>query len=233
LLYESSDEIILKDYVNNDWDDDFATRKSTINYLKTFVRSKQALIWLNSFIDNCVASQKSKTEIFCARADQNQLSFVTSSTQRKKSSVQTIIWLTSQRTNSYKENKPSIDSRIAQETAWQLKRSKSRLIIRNFSHSLVWFFSQSINRNLLHLIVQLLHREQCCFREVQCFFIKSLSALSFLDVQDNKSRSVITILSEIMQLLRYSRYKAIASSIFYQKSNLNSCRLNLYHFPLT
>ncbi len=40
---------------------------------------------------------------------------------------------------------------------------------------------------------------------------------AFNDVQDNKSRSVVTILSEITWLLQYMKYKVIASSIFYQK----------------
>ena len=35
------------------------------------------------------------------------------------------------------------------------------------------------------------------FQRSTAFLIKSLSVLSFLDVQDNKSRSVVTILSEI------------------------------------
>ena len=39
------------------------------------------------------------------------------------------------------------------------------------------------------------------FQRSTAFLIKSLSVLSFLDVQDNKSRSVITILSEITRLL--------------------------------
>ncbi len=55
------------------------------------------------------------------------------------------------------------------------------------------------------------------FQKSTAFLIKSLSVLPFLDVQDNKSRLVVTILSEIMQLLQYMKYKAIASSIFYQK----------------
>jgi len=39
------------------------------------------------------------------------------------------------------------------------------------------------------------------FQRSTAFLIKSLSVLSFLDAQNNKSRSVVIILSEIMQLL--------------------------------
>jgi len=44
-------------------------------------------------------------------------------------------------------------------------------------------------------------QETTLFQRSTAFLIKSISVLSFLNVQDNKSRSVITILSEIMQLL--------------------------------
>jgi len=44
------------------------------------------------------------------------------------------------------------------------------------------------------------------FQRSTTFLIKSLFVLSFLDVQDNKSRSVVTVLSEIIQLLFFLNF---------------------------
>ena len=114
-------------------------------------------------------------------------------TQKKESSIQTVIWLINRRANSHEENKSSIDFRTAQKTAYWRKNR---------------------NRTLLRSKVA---QETTLFQRSTAFLIKSLSVLPFLGAQGNKSRSVVTILSEVTRLLRYTRYKAIASSIFYQK----------------
>ncbi len=72
------------------------------------------------------------------------------------------------------------------------------------------------NRNRTSLRPKIAQRTTL-FQRSRAFLIKSLSVLPFLDAQGNKSRSVVTILSEVTRLLRYLKYKAIASSIFYQK----------------
>jgi len=113
------------------------------------------------------------------------------------------------RANSHEKNKSLIDFKTAQKTTY-------------------WW--QNWNRILLRLKIA---QRTTLFQRSTAFLIKSLSVLSFLDVQNNKLRSVITILSEITWLLWYMKYKAIVSSIFYQKSNLDSCRLDLYHSHLT
>ncbi len=140
-----------------------------------------------------VKNRKSKIEIFRAHAGQNRRRNESSSTQKKESSIQTVIWLINRRANSHEKNKSSIDFKTAQKTAYWCKN---------------W------NQTLLHLKIT---QKTTLFQRSTVFLIKSLSVLPFLDVQDNKSRSVVTILSEITRLLWYLRYKAIASSIFYQK----------------
>ena len=116
-----------------------------------------------------------------------------SSTQKKESSIQTVIWLINWRANSHEKNKSSSDFRTTQKTAYWRK-----------------------NRNWTLLCSKIAQRTTL-FQRSRVFLIKSLSVLPFLDVQDNKLRSVVTILSEITRLLWYLKYKAIASSIFYQK----------------
>ncbi len=148
---------------------------------------------LNSFTDDCVASQKSKIKIFRAYAGQNRRRNESSSTQKKESSIQTVIWLINRRANSHEKNKSSSDFRTTQKTAYWRKNR---------------------NRTSLHSKIA---QKTTLFQRSKVFLIKSLSVLPFLDVQDNKSRSVVTILSEVTRLLRYLKYKAIASSIFYQK----------------
>jgi len=140
-----------------------------------------------------VASQKSKIKIFRAHAGQNRRRNESSSTQKKESSIQTVIWLINQRANSHEKNKSSSDFRTTQKTAYWRKNR---------------------NRTLLRLKIA---QRTTLFQRSRVFLIKSLSVLPFLDAQGNKSRSVVTILSEITRLLRYLKYKAIASSIFYQK----------------
>jgi len=130
--------------------------------------------------------------------------------KKKESSTQTVIWVTNQRASSDEKNKSSINLRTAKKTTCWSKKSKSNSLLRSK-----------------------VAQETTLFQRSTAFLIKSIFVLSFLDVQDNKLRSVVTILSEIMQLLWYLRYKAIASSIFYQKSNIDFYRLNLYHFRLT
>ena len=76
------------------------------------------------------------------------------------------------------------------------------------------YWRKNRNQTLLRLKVA---QRTTLFQRSKVFLIKSLSVLPFLDAQGNKSRSVVTILSEITQLLRYLKYKAIALSIFYQK----------------
>ncbi len=115
------------------------------------------------------------------------------STQKKESSIQTVIWLINRRANSHEKNKSSSDFRTTQKTAYWRK-----------------------NRNRTSLRPKVAQRTTL-FQRSRAFLIKSLSVLPFLDAQGNKSRSVVTILSEITRLLRYLKYKAIASSIFYQK----------------
>ena len=137
-----------------------------------------------------VKNRKSKIENFLAYAGQNRRRNESSSTQKKESSIQTVIWLTNQRANSHEKNKSSIDFRTAQKTVY-------------------W-------RNQTLLCSKIAQRTTL-FQRSTAFLIKLLSVLPFLDVQGNKSRSVVTILSEITRLLRYMRYKVIASSIFYQK----------------
>jgi len=134
-----------------------------------------------------------KIEIFRAHAGQNRRRNESSSTQKKESSSQTVIWLINRRANSHEKNKSSIDFRTAQKTAYWRKNR---------------------NRTLLHLKIA---QRTTLFQRSTAFLIKSLFVLPFLDAQGNKSRSVVTILSEITRLLWYTRYKAIASSIFYQK----------------
>ncbi len=126
-------------------------------------------------------------------AGQNRRRNESSSTQKKESSIQTVIWLINRRANSHEKNKSSSDFRTTQKTAYWRK-----------------------NRNRTSLRPKVAQRTTL-FQRSRAFLIKSLSVLPFLDAQGNKSRSVVTILSEVTRLLRYLRYKAIASSIFYQK----------------
>ncbi len=149
----------------------------------------------DSIASQVTASQvkNRKIEIFRAHAGQNRRRNESSSTQKKESSIQTVIWLTNRRANSHEKNKSSIDFRTAQKTAYW-RKNRNRTLLR----------SKIAQRTTL-------------FQRSTAFLIKSLSVLPFLDAQGNKSRSVVTILSEVTRLLRYLKYKAIASSIFYQK----------------
>ncbi len=91
------------------------------------------------------------------------------------------------RANSHEKNKSSIDFRTAQKTV---------------------YWHKNRNQTLLHLKIA---QKTTLFQRSTVFLIKSLFVLPFLDVQDNKSRSVVTILSEITWLLWYMKYKVIAS----------------------
>jgi len=82
--------------------------------------------------------------------------------------------LINRRANSHEKNKSSIDFRTAQKTECWCKN---------------W------NWTLLHLKIA---QRTMLFQRSTAFLIKSLSVLSFLNVQDNKLRSVITILSEMI-----------------------------------
>ncbi len=161
-----------------------------VNYLcaKT---SNHAITWL---LDAATVKMRTSQIAQCVKhIRKNRRRNESSSTQKKESSIQTVIWLINRRANSHEKNKSSSDFRTTQKTAYWRK-----------------------NRNRTSLRLKIAQRTTL-FQRSRAFLIKSLSVLPFLDVQDNKSRSVVTILSEVTRLLRYLRYKAIASSIFYQK----------------
>ncbi len=121
--------------------------------------------------------------------------------------------------NSNLSNKSKIKLRWKEKVINQSQNSKENYVLKQKSKS----------NSLLCLKIT---QETTLFQRSTAFLIKSIFVLSFLDMQNNKSRLVITILSKITWLLWYLKYKAIASSIFYQKSNINSYRLNLYYFHL-
>ncbi len=69
-----------------------------------------------------------KIEIFRAYAGQNRRRNESSLTQKKESSIQTVIWLINWRANSHEKNKSSIDFRTAQKIMYWCKNRNQTLL---------------------------------------------------------------------------------------------------------